>query len=759
MRAYRQWIVWRYEESEGTKPTKVPYCVKTGYKADVLDSSSWCSFEEAVAILEAKNWYSGLGFVLTEADPFAFIDLDDPNEKKKDGTPKFSNVQEVLDRQLYIFNSFASYAERSPSGKGLHIIVKGSLPSGRRRSAIEVYSNERYMTMTGDVYRNAPIVDCHEALNLLWLQMGGTSAQQSNYEGWPEPKESDEDVFNRALNAANGMKFKDLHDGHWQNYYDSQSEADFAYVDIVAFYTQNRAQIIRMFHNSVLGKREKAKRKDYINYMLNRCFDRILSVDIDGLYNKGQETLAALRKVETKKEDKKEAQNPYTVPPGLLGKIANFIYQAAPRPVPEIALAGAIGLMSGIVGRAYNVSGMGINQYVLLLAATGVGKEAIASGIDRLMNQVTRAVPAAGEFIGPAEVSSPQALTKYLNTTSRSFVCIVGEFGLMLSHLSAEHAPPHLKGLKRMYLDLYNKSGDGKQMRPTIYSDKEKNTSIILSPAVSILGESTPETFYSCLNEGMITEGLLPRITVMEYHGDRPALQESHLKAQPSFELIEQCGTIAAHALQLNSQNKVINVRLDEEADKIAKAFDEHCTLNINNSDREIRRHLWNRAHVKVLKLASLVAVGINPYEPVVDKACIDWAMGIVLADVRNLLGRFDAGEIGVENDEARQINKLVEAMKDYLMRPWSDIEKYKAGTIELHANKVIPHSYIHRRCATIKEFKKDRMGSSFAIKRTITTLIERGDLQQVSRVDLQQKYGTHANCYMVASQRMFGLG
>jgi hypothetical protein len=57
----------------------------------------------------------------------------------------------------------------------LHIIVKGELENGRRRSFIEVYSSARYMTMTGDIFRNAPISDCNELLNVLWQQMGGGS--------------------------------------------------------------------------------------------------------------------------------------------------------------------------------------------------------------------------------------------------------------------------------------------------------------------------------------------------------------------------------------------------------------------------------------------------------------------------------------------------------------------------------------------------------------------------------------------------------
>lgn len=63
--------------------------------------------------------------------------------------------------------------------------------------------------------------------------------------------------------------------------------------------------------------------------------------------------------------------------PGLVGEVAKFIYASAPRPVAEIAFVGAIGLVAGISGRAYNVSGRGLYQYALLLANTGTGKEAM----------------------------------------------------------------------------------------------------------------------------------------------------------------------------------------------------------------------------------------------------------------------------------------------------------------------------------------------------------------------------------------------
>lgn len=764
MRIYPQWVVWRYEDTDSKKPTKVPYSAKTGHLASVTDPNTWAGFDECVNAM-SSGWYAGIGFVLTENDPYSFIDLDDTK-----------GDQTALDRQIKIFNEFNSYAERSPSGSGLHIIVKGAIPSGRRRSFIEVYSSLRYMTMTGDIYRNAPINDCNELLNVLWGQMGQGSVAVAHYAGLAEAKETDEQVYNRAVAAANGDKFAELYAGKWEGMYASQSEADFALVDIIAFYTQNRAQISRMFRASGLGQRDKAKRDDYVSYMLNKCFDRMLPpVDVDGLRNKLDEAIAkkeaadraaalsqnseATPHPKAPAPNLNEASKVYSVPPGLVGEIAQYIYAQAPRPVPEIALAGALGLVAGIVGRAYNISGTGLNQYVLLLAPTGTGKEAIASGIDKLMAQVIRTVPAASDFIGPGEIASSQAIIKYMSRGPTSFVSLVGEFGIYLQQMASVNAPPHLTGLRRFLLDAYNKSGEGKVLRPSIYSDKDKNTAAVLAPAFTLMGESTPEKFYEGLHEGLISEGLLPRFTMIEYHGERPALNPGHLSAQPSFELIDRLSTLCAHALMLNSQHKAIHVQTDATARELFQQFDAHCDANINTSDREVRRHLWNRAHVKALKLAGIIAVGCNPYDPTITADVASWAINLVVADVRNLLARFDAGEIGIDNDETKQLAKVISTVKDFVVSPWPDVAKYAGeGMSNLHSNRIVPYSYVQRRLAAVAVFRKDRIGASGAIKRALKTLCERGDLQEVSRATLAKDYGTSAVAYMVAHPGVFGL-
>jgi len=766
MRAFAQWIVWRYEDRDAPKPVKVPYSPRNGKCADVTKPETWVTFDEAVAAFNAGN-YSGIGFVLTHDDPYAFIDLDDT---KGDA--------EAYQRQVKIYQEFDSYAELSPSGKGLHIIVRGSIEAGRKRSGIEVYSAYRYMTMTGNVYRDAPIREHNELLQVLWQQMGGSNVNAAAYyAGLEHATESDEEVFNSAMNAANGEKFAHLYNGDWQQYYASQSEADFALVDIIAFYSDNRAQIARMFRASALGKRDKAQRDDYLNYMLNRCFDNKLPpVDIDGLRNMLEARVAeAARNPAPAPIMAADVQPPpgyvppsempspkasvYSKPPGLVGDIAEFIYAAAPRPVPEIALAGAIGLIAGIVGRSYNVSGTGLNQYVLMLAPTGTGKEAIAGGIDKLIAAVCKSVPAALDFVGPAKIASEQALIKYMSKGAVSFVSIVGEFGMQLKLMASPHAPPHLAGLIALILDLYNKSGEGKVLRPSIYSDREKNTSSVLSPAFTWLGESTPEKFYEALDETMITSGLLPRFTAIEYGGDRPPLNKAHKYAQPRFDVIERLSTLCAASLNLNAQHKAVDVRFTDEAQELFDAFDKQCDGFINNSEREVKRHLWNRAHIKAMKLAALVAVGIHPYEPTITVDVAHWAINLIVADVRNLLNKFDAGDIGVsDNDEAKQLAAVIRVIGDYVTGKFEDVEKYIPGMGMLHGEKIVPYSYVQRRLASSPLFRKDKRGATEALRRTLATLTERGELQEVGKPTLVKKYGITAKCFMIAVPKVFGL-
>jgi hypothetical protein len=800
-----QWIVWRLVHKEGAKkPTKVPYSPTFhGLPASVTNPASWGTFDQALATF-ADGTYQGIGFVLTYDDPYTFIDLDDAG-----------GDQAIFDRQQRVFSEFQSYAERSPSGTGLHIIVRGRIgPPGRKRAQIEVYSGERFMTMTGDVYRDAPIVECQEKLSILYDQMGGPAAI---YQYGKDQAQRDEDgvVIGRAMDAANGAKFRDLFEGNWDRYYASQSEADFALVDIVAFYTQNREQIARIFRASALGQRDKAKRDDYLSAMTNRAFDRQLpEVDVESLQSLDRAFAEMLNREQQAKEDqfalpgfvsingqpvypaseegkgaaegpaaptyatpgkdRDQADGQYAqdvvpvngssiiFPPGLVGAIAEFIYAAAPRPVPEIALVGAIGLVAGIVGRAYNISGAGLNQYVLALAPTGTGKEAINSGVMKLVTAVrgdgVSGAPSIMDYIGPGDTRSDAALIKWL-AKHPCFVSIQGEWGMRLKKMAAPNANANEIGVRGALMDLWGKSGHGNVLNPLAYSDKEKNTASVTSPSFTLIGESTPERFYEALDETLIADGLLPRFLTIEYAGKRPANNEASANAYPSFALIDMMRTIVAHVQAVQAANNVVNVELNDQAVQLMKDFDRYADTQINGANsRETNRHMWNRAHLKALKLAAIVAVGLNPHYPVVDLDCAQWATDLVVRDITNILERFERGEVGsgaMGANEAKQIADMIGVITRFMRGDGTDAAKYGIPG-NMHMQGVFTLTALTRRLMAVASFRNDRMGATNAIKRSVQHLLDGDEIRELPKSQMNTMFGTTARAFTIAKPSTF---
>src|ERR1019366_3103086 len=116
-----QWVVWRYETRAGGSPTKVPYQAdpNSSSMASTTDPSTWAPYPLSQHSL-SSNKYSGAGFVFSASDPFCGIDIDDC--LTDEGSPKPWAVP-ILER-------FAdSYAEISPSGKGVKIWTRAQLPS------------------------------------------------------------------------------------------------------------------------------------------------------------------------------------------------------------------------------------------------------------------------------------------------------------------------------------------------------------------------------------------------------------------------------------------------------------------------------------------------------------------------------------------------------------------------------------------------------------------------------------------------------
>ena len=127
LRAIPKWICWRgeYDQKHPEKPKKVPINPHTGGMASSTNSATWTTFENAV---QMSKKYSGIGFVFDGTGYFG-IDIDN---RKDDLDAFLAGDKDNLIGEFV--RTMQSYTERSQSGTGIHILCKGHLPKGRRRS-------------------------------------------------------------------------------------------------------------------------------------------------------------------------------------------------------------------------------------------------------------------------------------------------------------------------------------------------------------------------------------------------------------------------------------------------------------------------------------------------------------------------------------------------------------------------------------------------------------------------------------------------
>ncbi len=268
----KQWVVWCYEtiiidteEDAKRKPGKIPIKPLTEINTSVSDPSTWGTFEEALEDL-VKNVGNyprrdGLGYVFTRDDPYQGTDLDDCIDPRK-GT--------IDSQALDIIHTINSYTERSKSKKGFHIITKAKLPSeGRRKGKTEMYDSGRFFAFTGDVFEENgklynTIEERQDEVEKLHLKVFGSRKSTGGILDVSLTL-ADEDLIELAENAKDGEKFKSLFYGDTSGY-TSQSEADLALCNILAFWTQDRSQIDRIFRISGLMRSKWDERHGHGTY-------------------------------------------------------------------------------------------------------------------------------------------------------------------------------------------------------------------------------------------------------------------------------------------------------------------------------------------------------------------------------------------------------------------------------------------------------------------------------------------------------------
>ena len=245
---YSQWVAYRIVANERKgKPDKLPLNPHDGSNAKANDASTWGTYDEALRYAFQNGLRSNAGGIGFEfANGYAGIDLDDVVLVGGTLKPFAEDVVQMMD----------SYTEYSPSGNGLHILFKLSVPlsefGSRRRNdelGIEMYDSGRYFTITGNVYSEAkPIAERTETARKVYdkyfIKSKPDNVNKGSLRSSDSLRENETDVADNELleimfASQHGDKIRALFNGDILSYGDDESRADLALCSYLAFWTNN----------------------------------------------------------------------------------------------------------------------------------------------------------------------------------------------------------------------------------------------------------------------------------------------------------------------------------------------------------------------------------------------------------------------------------------------------------------------------------------------------------------------------------------
>ena len=275
LKALRQWVRWRLEDVHG-RPTKVPYQVN-GAKASSTDPCTWTDYETACKAGPTDST-QGIGFVVDGG--IVGVDLDGCRN------PETEEITEWAER---IIDALNSYTEITPSGTGVRVWVRGTIPGTDKvfkldpacgfgsKVQIEIYTDSRYFTVTGDSFFADPCeveeCDLTEAYQLL----RDTKAK------YPAPKSANASTADAGestpielLGTFETSKYDIFTNGQIESQkpfiisncigrlrYESQSEADLGFATILAVHFDGDAEKIDAAMRQSQLMRPKWERTDY----------------------------------------------------------------------------------------------------------------------------------------------------------------------------------------------------------------------------------------------------------------------------------------------------------------------------------------------------------------------------------------------------------------------------------------------------------------------------------------------------------------
>jgi hypothetical protein len=340
-----------------------------------------------------------------------------------------------------------------------------------------------------------------------------------------------------------------------------------------------------------------------------------------------------------------------TRPPGLVGDITDWICASARQPSRPLALAAALVTVGTLAGRRWaGPTRSATHLYVMSLAPTSGGKQHPQNCVETLLR-------AAGkpEYFGAPSYMSMSAVIQELRNKPVMVSC-VDEYGAFLKRVNSKGAGGHERGISEVMRNLWGLSF--KSYRTPAWAQLSSQDVGVV--CFSILGSSTPGELMSALSGDDVTNGFLNRFLVID-GGERKPSREPEMDAKMVPSGISERLRAIPHGpdvLGIGPNPDPEIVPWGAGAQDLFDGLCEECLALVDSGEEGL---YFARTSEIAVRIATIVALGVNPHAPVISDEIMDWSGKLALH-----CGKWLAGEAEAHITEelgAARLSKRVEVL------------------------------------------------------------------------------------------------
>lgn len=322
---------------------------------------------------------------------------------------------------------------------------------------------------------------------------------------------------------------------------------------------------------------------------------------------------------------------------GLVGEVTDWIEASARFPCRPLALAAALCAVGAIAGRQYGTpTDLRTNLYIIGLAESGYGKDHALSCIGHLFER-----NGMDRFVGGSKIMSGTGLREQM-TQQPSTLYLLDEYAGLMRDIYDRRAGSHMKMLRDYILEFYSKANQSFKGADYAAGKTQK----IMNPNLVIYGVSTPDDFWNGMGSGGVADGFIARQIVLTIDAELPDRKKPTAdNRKPPQRIVDgfhsileskigdlagatHDGTTAIDAL-LAEWGPGAEEFWDAESDRVR-----HLTRAAPSQFRSV----YNRLAENAQKMATVIAIGVDPNSPVVTREMIEWGFDLSWLSVESVI-------------------------------------------------------------------------------------------------------------------------